>query len=98
MIGWRSDSDTSLRLDVLPVAFVLGFSEGAGISSELSLLTSGFRTMAFFAGGTGGGSTGIAPLGALRALVVLVTGIADCALARVEALVVVAGFPDMVRE
>jgi hypothetical protein len=84
-------------LAVLPVAFVFGFAEGAGISSELALLTSGFCTTAFFAGG--GGSAGdVVPLRAVRALVVLVTaGTAGCALVRAEALVAVGGFPDMVR-
>ena len=94
MIGSRSESGTSLCLVVLLVTFVLVFAEGAGISGELSLLTSGFRTMAFFAGGGNGCSTGgVAPLRAVRALVVLVmTGTVGCALTRVAA----AGLPDMV--
>ena len=80
------------------MAFVFGFAEGARIAGELSLLTSGFRTIAFFAGGGSGCSTeGVAPLRAALALVVLVlTGIAGCALTRDEALVAAVGFPDMV--
>jgi hypothetical protein len=94
MIGSRSESGTSLCLAVLPMAFVFGFAEGAGVSGELSLLTSGLRTITFFAGG---GSTGGALLRAVLALVVLVmTGTVGCALTRVEALVAAAGFPDMV--
>ena len=97
MIGSRSESGTSLCLDALPMAFVFGFAEGGRISGELSLLTSGFRTIVFFAGGGTGCSTGVAPLRAARALVVLVlTGTVGCALTRVEALVAAAGFPDMV--
>lgn len=93
MIGSRSESGTSLRLDALPMTFVFGFAEGAGISSELSLLISGFRTMTFFAGS--GSTGGVALLGAVRALVVLVTtGTVDCVLTRVEALV--GRFSDMV--
>lgn len=82
------------------MAFGFSFAEGAGIPSELSLLTSGFRTAAFFAAADGGGSAGdVTPLRAVRALVVLVmAGTAGCALARVEDLVTVAGFPDMVLE
>lgn len=96
MIGSRSESGTSLRFAVFPIAFVFGFAEGAGISSELSLLTSGFRMTAFFTGGGGSSAGSVAPLRAVRALVVLATaGAAGCALARVEALVTVAGFPDM---
>ena len=95
MIGSRSESGTSLFLVVLPMTFVLGFVEGARISGELSLLTSGFRTIAFFAGG--GCSGGVAPLRAARALVVLVlTGTVGSALTRVGALVAAAGFPDIV--
>ena len=77
------------------MGFALGFTAGTGISNELSLLTSGFRTMAFFAGS--GSSTGdVAPLRAVRALVILETvGTASCDLGRVEALAVV-GFPDMI--
>lgn len=96
MIGSRSESGTSLCLVVLPMALAFGFAEGAGISGELSLLTSGFRT-AFFVGEGGACSTGrvgqVALLRAVRALVVLVmTGTVGCALTRVAA----AGFPDMV--
>lgn len=96
MIGSRSESGTSLYLVALPKAFVFGFAEGTGVSGELSLLISGFRTIAFFA--CGGCSTGgMALLRAARALVVLVTtGTVGCALTRVEALVAAAGFPDMV--
>lgn len=94
MIGSRSESGTSLRLNVLPMAFAFDFV-GAGISSELSLLTSGFRTMTFFAGG--GSTGGVALLKAVRALVVLaIAGTVGCVLMRVEALVAAAGFPDMV--
>lgn len=96
MIGSRSESGTSLCLIVLPITLVFGFAEGATISGELSLLTSGFRTIAFFAGG-GCSAGGVAPLRAARALVVLVVaGTVGCALTRVEALVAAAGFPDMV--
>lgn len=92
MIGSRSESGTSLCLVVLPMAFVFGFAEGARISGELSLLTSGFRTMAFFAGGGGCSIGRVALLRAVRALVVLVMiGTVGCALTRVAA----AGFPDM---
>jgi hypothetical protein len=99
MIGSRFESGTSLCLVVLPMAFVFSFAEGARISGELSLLTSGFRTMIFFAGGGGGSCSteGVALFRAVRALVVLVmTGIVGCALTRVEALEAAAGFPDMV--
>ena len=97
MIGSRSESGTSLCLVVLPITFVFGFAEGASMSCELSLLTSGFRTIAFFAGSGSGCSGGVALLRAARALVVLVmTGTVGCAFTRVEALVAAAGFPDIV--
>ena len=96
MIGSRSESVTSLCLVVLLITFVLGLAEGARISCELSLLTSGFRTIAFFAGG-GCSARGVALLRAARALVVLVVaGTVGCALTRDEALVAAAGFPDIV--
>ena len=62
MIGSRSESGTSLCFVALLMAFVFGFAEGARISAELSLLTSGFRTIAFFAGGSGCSTGGVALL------------------------------------
>jgi hypothetical protein len=82
-----------LCLVVLPITFVFGFAEGARISGELSLLTSGFRTIAFFAKGCSAG--GVTLLRAARALVVLVLTGTVGTLTRVEALVA-DGFPDMV--
>ena len=96
MIGSRSESGTSLCLVVLPMTFVFGFAEKAGTSGELSLLTSGFRTIAFFAR-EACSAEGVAPLRAARALVVLVVaGTVGCVLTRAEALVAAAGLPDMV--
>ena len=77
------------------MALAFGFVEGAGISGELSLLASGFRTIAFFARG-GCSAGGAAPLRARALVVLVVAGTVGCALTRVEALVAAAGFPDMV--
>lgn len=98
MIGSRSDS---VALAALRVGSAFDFPlEGGGVSSmELSLLTSGFRVVAFFVAAGGGASVaGVVALTA-RALVVLVVvgaGIA-VAFARVDALVAAVGFPDMMR-